>query len=269
MTTFHSTYKKYWYLFWHFRKLSLMKLIVYRTDFFFWLTVSMMWTFFNFFFFSLLIRLTDSLAGWQPWEMYALLSVFTMLDAFTWSVMYQNMRPYTADIFEGRLSFLLTKPVDIQFMVMTRETSYNNIPRFFVGLTALWWSLKKLHIEPSMYDIIMFTFAFVAGLLLVYIAWFTVATAAFWVEKLDNINEIVPGLRRIWQVPRQVYGGIISTVLTVLLPFGLVTSIPAEILVKQTPVVMIAYLLIFSLIFFGISRLFLQLSIRKYSSVGG
>lgn len=261
--------KKYWHLFWFFRKTSLMKMTAYRTDFFFWFFVSLMWTSFNFFFFSLLIRLSNNIAGWFTWELYTLLSIFTMVDAFTWSLMYNNMNPYTSDIFQGRLSNLLTKPIDTQFVIMTRETSYNNVPRFFVGLFALFWSLHKLNYTPNLASIILFVLTFSAGVLLVYTIWFAIATLAFWVERLDNINNIVPGMRRIWQVPRQVYGGFTSTFLTVILPLGLVSSIPSEVLLNKPTGIWTSYLIVISFIFFILARKFFHFSIKKYTSVGG
>ncbi|MBD3279546.1 MAG: hypothetical protein GF390_02435, partial [Candidatus Pacebacteria bacterium] len=77
--------KTYWQLFWQFRKLQLAKLMEYRGDFIFWSVISTMWTIFNLFFFSLIVQISQGLAGWSMTEMYLLLGVFTMIDALTWS----------------------------------------------------------------------------------------------------------------------------------------------------------------------------------------
>lgn len=260
---------KHWQLFWFFRRVSLMKLMEYRTDFYFWMVVSVMWTSFNFFFFSLLINLQNSLGGWTRWELYALLSVFTMLDAFTWSFLAQNMWSYTAHIFSGSLGTTLVKPIDAQFAMMATETSYNNVPRFLIGLTALGWSLYQLGVQLTVGTVALFSLTFLAALLFIYSLWFMVSTLAFWVEKLDNINEIVPAFRRLWQVPRSVYLGLASTIFTVILPLGLVSSLPTEILLHRVSGPWITYFLIVSGFTFVLSRLFFHYSIKKYTSVGG
>lgn len=260
---------KHWQLFWHFRKISLMKLVEYRTDFYFWMVVSIMWTGFNFFFFSLLININDTIGGWTRWELYALLSVFTMLDAFTWSFLAQNMWSYTAHIFSGSLSRTLVKPIDAQFAMMATETSYNNVPRFLIGLTALGWSLYHLGVQPTPVAILFFSLTFLAALLFIYSLWFMVSTLAFWMEKLDNINEIVPAFRRLWQVPRSVYLGVASTVFTVILPLGLVSSLPTEILLHRASWPLVAYFITVSGLTFAFSRLFFHYSLQKYTSVGG
>lgn len=264
-----SSMKKHWRLFWLFRKITFMKLMEYRTDFFFWLVVSLMWTAFNFFFFSLLIGLQNTIGGWTRWELYALMGVFTMLDAFTWSFFAQNMWNYTGQVFSGELSSVLVKPLDAQFAMMASRTSYNNVPRFFVGLAALGWSLSQLGIRPSILTVGGFILTFFTGLLFIYALWFMVATLAFWVEKLDNINEIVPAFRRLWQVPRTVYIGLSSTIFTVVLPLGLVSSLPTEILLAKAHWYWIPYFIFISLVTLALSRLFFYYSVKKYTSVGG
>lgn len=264
-----ATFKKYWRLFWLFRQMSVMKMTEYRTDFWFWFFISTMWTGFNFFFFSLIINASQTIAGWNRAEIYVLLSVFTMLDSFTWSIMAQNMWSYTDDIFQGTLSTLMVKPVDLQFITMWRETSFNNLPRFFIGIAVLVWSLRMAGVQPTLATAIYFSVLLISGFILVYSFWYVTCTLAFWTEKLDNINEIVPGLRRIWQVPREVYTGISSVFLTVIIPLGLVTSIPSEVILGKNSGSWAGYLLIASLVSLIISRWFLKISVKKYTSVGG
>jgi len=258
---------KYLRLFCLFRKISFMKLSEYRSDFFFWTLISTMWTAFNFFFFALLINLNQNIAGWGEWQLYLLLSVFTMLDAATWSIMGDNMWQYTNDIFSGRLSVLLLKPIDFQFAVMTQSNTFNNLPRFFIGLFALIYSANQLKLSLSLTQVALFILSFLSAFLMIYLLWFIVATLAFHVERLDNINEIVPSLRRIWQLPRSIYSGIFSTIFTVIIPIGLAVSIPSEIILGQS-YNWTWYLIFWTLGLFLFSRAFVKFSLKKYTSVG-
>jgi ABC-2 type transport system permease protein len=261
--------KKYWFLFWKFRQLRLMTLLEYRGNFFFWTLVSVLWTIFNYFFFSLIINVNQGIAGWSVPEMYLLLSVFTVLDGFTWSFFYHNMRMYTESVFSGQLSGHLVKPVDAQFILSVQDNSYTNVLRIFIGLVMMYWSINKLVTKPSIVSLCLFALLFFVSLLFVYSIWFIVSTFSFWVEKLDNINEIVPSARRMWQIPRSVYTGIASTFLTVILPFGLISSIPSEVLVGKFSLSWTLYFITFTLVIFFCSRLFFRYSIKKYISTGG
>ena len=261
--------KKYWNLFWHFRRIQLMKMMEYRSDFWFWLIVSLMWTAFNYFFFYLLFGNAETIAGWTQDELMIVLSFFTMIDALTWSVFWPNMSNYTEAVFSGGLSKYLLQPVSTTFLLTTEHITYHNVPRFFIGLAVLIATTVKMDVSVSFAQILLITVLMVTSFIFLYSGWFLLATISLWVDKLQNINDIMPGFRRIYQIPRQVYTGVTSLSFTFFFPVALVTSLPSEVLLGRTPVFLCIYFGIFTAIFALISYLFFRISIKKYSSVGG
>lgn len=247
-----------------------MKMVEYRSNFLFWSVVSLMWTAFNYFFFGLLFGQKDQLAGWSYLELQVVLSFFTMLDSFIWSVFYPNMTQYTQAIFSGELSKYLLQPVSSLFLLTTQHATYHNVPRFLVGLTVLTQSLIALGIYPSFLQILASMVLFCCSILFIYTGWFLTATLAFWVERFNNSADIMPGLRRVYQIPRQLYTGTISFVFTLVFPLGLVTTLPSEVLLqKNTSLSLSVYFVAFTLLFmFGTYR-FYKYSITKYTGVGG
>jgi len=259
---------KYWQIFWHMRRLHAMRMLEYRADFIFWLLISFMWTIFNFFFFAAIVNVTGVIAGWSTAEMYLLMAVFTILDSFIWSFFYNNMLQYTNDVFNGEFNKVLLKPIDSQFWLMTQNNNYANLLRFATGVGMLFWALRELELQPSILDFGLFLLLLSFSALFIYAVWFIISTLSFWVDKLDNINEIVPNVRRSFQVPHQVYTGIASTLFTVILPLGLVSSLPSEILLgRVSSWSTIFYFMTFTLITVLISRWFFNLSIKKYSGI--
>lgn len=259
---------KYWHLFWKFRGIQLMKMTEYRGDFFFWSFISVLWTIFNLFAFSLILRVSGNIASWNQYEMYLLLGTFTIIDAFTWSFFFENMSNYTRQIFKGELDYLLTKPVNTIFLLTTTENSYNGIFRLVIGISVIVYSLIKLNISVSLGGVFLYAILLLSGLLLMYSCWFIIATLAFWVEKLDNINQIIPGFRRILQVPRSTFSGVLSLLLTVLLPLSLIASVPSEVLLGKENVTIIFWLLISTVLTGLAASAFFSFAIKKYSSVG-
>jgi ABC-2 type transport system permease protein len=178
------------------------------------------------------------------------------------------MQEYTNSIFSGKMNMLLTKPIDTQFMLMTQTNSLNNIFRFFIGIGVLAWAVPQLEVSVSLFTWLLFVIMFIVALAFIYFLWFFLSTFAFWVEKLDNINNMIPAMRRVWQVPRQVYTGITSVLLTLVIPIGLVVSVPSEILVSKAAPFWLLYLTGFAVGMFFISRWFFNFSIKKYSGIG-
>jgi ABC-2 type transport system permease protein len=259
---------RYWQIFWQFRRLRFMAMLEYRADFFFWSFISIMWTVFNFFFFDLILGATGMIGGWTRPEIYVLLSTFSILDAFTWSFFYANMNDYTDSVFSGELSMYLTKPIDAQYLLSIKENSYNNVFRFVIGIGILIWSVGQLPYKLTPLHWLGYLGLLSISLLFIYSLWFLIATLSFWVDKLNNLNEVVPQSRRMWQVPRSIYTGLASVLFTVIVPLGLVSSIPSEILVQKLEYNWTLFFIGITIFLFGLGRWFFQVSIKKYSSVG-
>ncbi len=259
--------QRYLRVFFHIRKVELMQLLEYRGNFFFWAFVSMMWTLFHIFFFALIVNVSQTIAGWSPNEMFILLAVFTIIDAFIWSFFYHTMTDYTASVFSGSLNQVLVRPIDPQFLIMIKKSSYTSIFRLMIGIGLLIWSVGKLHPQPSLGQILLFLLFLGLSLTFMYALWFVLSTLSFWVEKLDNINEIVPFLRRVYEVPAEVYTGVFSFILTVMVPLGLVSSLPSQILLNKASPITAVYFLIVTICLTLFSRWFFFLSLKKFSGV--
>jgi ABC-2 type transport system permease protein len=261
--------KKYIKLFFAFRKIQLMKMIEYRSDFFFWMFVSLMWTVFNYFFFGLIFSQGKGIEGWNYNQILLLISFFTMIDALTWSVFWPNMSEFTKEIFNGELSKYLVLPVNSIYLILTQHASYHNVPRFLVGFVVMIHAINQLNLSISITQIVLAIIVFGFGIILLYSCWFILATCSFWVERLQNINDIMPQFNTVYKVPVQVYTGISGIIFSFVIPLGLITTLPSEIILGTENKFFILYFIFASSLFFLISIGFFKISIKKYSSVGG
>lgn len=259
--------KKYWQLFWQFRRLNMMVSAEYRSSFLFWTGVSLMWTIFNYFFFHVLVSVQGEIAGWDLPMMYTLASVYTILDSFTWSFFYHNMSEYTRKVFMGELSGLLLKPISTIFVLTFERLVINNLPRFLIGIGMLIWSVRQLDSLPTFGQGLAAIVAMLLGLTLMYALWFIMATFAFYFEKLDNINEIIPGLRRLQQVPRGVFFGLGLVGQSLILPLLLITNYPAELLIGIGTLRMGVVLLCCTAFTVLVAQRFFHFSVKRYVGV--
>ncbi len=258
----------YWRIFLALRKPDLQRTLAYRGDFIFWASISLMWTLFQLFFYSILISMTGEIGGWTEPELWVLVSVYTIIDAFTWSVLYQNMSAYTSSVYDGSLSLILTRPIPTQYLIMVNRVSYTNITRLLTGVIMLIISLHNLGQLPTLADTLIGIIFIIVAVLLIYFVWFILATLCFYVEKFDEINDMVPALRRIWSFPRTIYTGVFSLVFTVLLPLGLAASVPAESFLHRFSWPTALYLVAFVITLIWLSHLFFQFSLKRYHGVG-
>ncbi len=260
-----TSFAKYWTIFWYFRSIAVSMMLQYRASFIFWLVVSTMWTLFNFFFFHLITRVSGGIGGWNENEITLLIAVFSIIDSLTWSFFYPNMKNYTAAIFSGDVNYWLLKPIDLQFLAMTGTNSLSNAGRLFIGIGVLFWSLNALSLQPAWWQFGLFFLFLVLSMLFIYFWWFILSTMAFWFEKLDSINEMIPIFRVMWQVPRSIYSGLIAFFVTIVIPFGVVTSLPSEILLGKADFGWLVYFAAATFFSVWFSRWFLRFSLKKFS----
>lgn len=264
----YSRVATYWRVFLQYRKMWMMHLFTYRIDFFFWGFVSLMWTVFNLLFMEILIGISGNIGGWNRGQLYVLMGTFSILDAFTWSFLYNLFRQYTWQIFSGEFDFVLIKPVSTQFLVSVQRNSYNNIFRLILGIAIVMNGLSQLSFHPGVLDVLAYIGLMCVGMIMIYSLWFMISTVAFYVERLDNINEIFPALRQVFQVPRTVYTGFFSTLFTVVLPLGLISSLPTEMLLGRFSGNLVLYFVMSTMFFFVLARIFFVHSVKKYAGAG-
>jgi ABC-2 type transport system permease protein len=259
----------YWQIFWKLRTIQLQKMLEFRGDFIFWAGVSLMWTVFNILFFDVITQASGSIGGWNRQQMLLLLGVFSILDAFTWSFFYHNMRRYTEAVFSGDLSHILLKPIDPQFLIMVYDNNYTNVFRLLLGILVVAQAVRMGNVPLTLVHVCLFILTLTASLLLIYSLWFLLATLSFWVEKLNNINEIIPSVRRAWQVPHSIYTGISAVVFMLIFPVGIISSVPSQLLLGTSSWQMVAYLWGMSLFVFWLSRRFFFFSLHRFSGAAG
>lgn len=256
---------KYWDTFWAFRKLWLMKVLEYRGNFFFWAFIDVMWTVFTLIFFSLIINVSGNIGGWSRSEMLLLLGVFSILEALMWSICYHNMWHFTDSIYSGEFNLLLLKPLDTQFLLMTSRNSYSNISRLLIGVIMVGAALNQMAIAPSVLNLLTAICLLLLGFLFMYFLWFGLATFGFYLERVRNINEIIPALDHMWRVPNTVYSGATFLIFTTIIPLALLTTVPSETIMGVVNWRFAITLLVATIVAFILSRLFFTYSVKNYS----
>lgn len=247
--------------------MSLMRMLEYRADFFFWTVVNIMWTLFSLLFFSLLVNVQGNIGGWSRSEMLLLLGVFSIFQACMWMFMYGNMGDFVNAIYDGSLNLQLLKPVDAQFFIMTNHNSLSNISRLILGFAMIAVASRELGLTLTLANVGGMLMLLFISFLLLYFIWFTLACLGFHVERLRNINDILPSFDTIWRVPNSVFSGATYLILTTLIPLALLTTVPAEMLLGVVNWTNIAVLFVSTVIFGVFSRQFFKYSIKKYSGM--
>jgi ABC-2 type transport system permease protein len=214
---------------------------------------------------GLVFARTDTLAGWRPPELIALLGVYFTVYGAIHVVIAPSLTKFMEDVRLGNLDFTLTKPADSQLLVSMSEVRVWKLVDLVIGLAILAWGLAGLTDRIGPLEAAGFAIALVAGAATVYSFWMVLATSAFWFVRLENVPMIFWSMYQAGRWPVGIYPGWLRVTLTAIVPVALAVTVPAEALSGRLTAANLALACGVSLaVGFG-SRWFWLRGLRRYS----
>ena len=212
-------------------------------------------------------QLGQGFMGWNRNELILLAGIHQIYVALLFLFIFRQTFHLIRRIFKGQLDYDLVKPVDSQLAVSLRGGGLSNIVGIFTGLAIVIYSLNALSFTPTFLNISGAIIFLLLGLSIVYALMFMGAVLNIWFDRLENAIEF--GLRftaDISRFPTSAYSKINHLVFILLLPFTLVVSLPAKILLQRAEPIYLLVLFLSSIFFFYLARRFWFFALRHYTS---
>ncbi|MCC7292386.1 MAG: ABC-2 family transporter protein [Phycisphaerales bacterium] len=208
---------------------------------------------------------TESLNGWDAWQMLALMGVFRVMSGVIGLGIAPNMRAMMEDVRSGTLDFVLLKPVNPQFYVSARRFVLWRGMDIVVGLVMAGTASVKLGTSVGVMQAALFLLMLGAGVVIIYSFWLALATLAFWLTRISNIEMVFWNVFEAGRYPVDIYRPWLRWLLTFFVPLAFLTTFPAGMLVgKGTPSGMLMGWLAAAVALTG-ATLFWRFGLRRYS----
>ena len=208
---------------------------------------------------------TDSLAGWRPAELLAIVGVYTLVSGLTQLIIRPSLARFMEDVRLGTLDFLMTKPVDAQALVSMRQIEVWKLVDVVVGLVVLAVAIAQLGASVGLAEAVAFLVALLAGVTIIYSFLLILATCAFWFVRLDNILNIFQSMYEAGRWPIGIYPPWLRTALTFLVPIGFAITVPTEGLVGRLTSPNLLGAIALSIALPLVARVFWKIGVRHYS----
>jgi ABC-2 type transport system permease protein len=208
---------------------------------------------------------TDTLGGWSPEEIVALVGVYILVGGVISLVIQPGMEEFIGSVRDGSLDFILTKPEDAQLLVSIQRINIWSLIDIILGLGVLVTALvllgEKVGVTPAAEFILML----VSGGIIIYSFFLVLATLSFWFVKVENILTIFQSMYEAGRWPVSLYPGWLRYGLTFIIPVAFATTVPVEALTGRLTwqTLLIAVAIAMGLFIF--SRLFWRVGLRHYS----
>jgi ABC-2 type transport system permease protein len=208
---------------------------------------------------------TDTLGGWRPDEIVALVGVYFLVGGIIGLVIQPSMEAFIESIREGTLDFELTKPVDAQLLVSIQDVEIWELIDILLGFGLLTVALVRLGEQVGIVQAATFALMLLAGAAIVYAFWLMLATLSFWFVRVENILVIFQSMYEAGRWPISLYPGWLRFGLTFLVPVAFATTVPAEALTGRLDPGTLAGALALAAALLAVSRLFWRAGLRRYS----
>ena len=252
-------------LFWVFLRVSVLSELAYRANFFLQLFESLVDLGVALAGLAVVFSYTDTLGGWRPDEVLALVGVFFLVGGAIHLVIEPSMQRLIEAVSEGTLDFTLTKPADAQFLVSIQRVEIWKLTDLVLGTGLLVFALVRMGTHLGALQAAGFAVTLVAGGIIVYSFWLMLATLSFWFVRVENILVIFQSMYEAGRWPVSLYPRWLRFSLTFLVPVAFATTVPAQALSGRLTGRTLLGAGTLAALMLVVSRLVWRAGVRRYS----
>jgi ABC-2 type transport system permease protein len=249
-----------------FLKASFLVELEYRANFIartllglFWVSVTIIGT-------TVFFTHTDNIGGWTYNEMLIIVGLFTLMSGVIQTLLQPNVQKIIEMVRLGTLDFVLTKPVNSQFLASLRYSQLFSGVDVIAGVVIILVALDRMGYTPDASTMLIFAVMLLMALLIVYSIWVVMATTAFWFVKVGNLTELFNSVYDTGRFPVSTFQGILRVLLTLVIPIAFITTFPAQAVLGRLDSITLLAALVMGLVMFGFSAWFWRYAVSRYSS---
>lgn len=257
---------RYIRLYAHFLRFSFSRAMEFRFDFFFRIFMDILYYAVNIGFYKVVFNHTATLGGWNESQVMVFVGGFLVVDAINMTVFANNLWMIPDYINKGELDYYLLRPVSSLFILSLRDFAANSFVNLIAAFGFLIYALTQYEGALSFGGVTLFVILLVIGAILRYLLRMCFLIPTFWLHSGRGLDMVFFQLNRFIERPHKIFTGAMRIVLTSILPFGVMASIPATLLLDGFDWGLLGHFIAVTGAFSFIVRAFWKKGLRSYSS---
>ncbi|MDE3090571.1 MAG: ABC-2 family transporter protein [Chloroflexota bacterium] len=249
-----------------FYKYSIISELEYRVEFLANVFMSVFWLAWAIVSVAVFFLHSDRIGDWTWQEVLMVVALYTLFSGVMEALLRPNVGAVLDQVRDGTFDFVLTKPVNAQFIASLRNIVVWRLSDVVIGLGLIVYALAQLRITPTLGQLALFFLMLLAATFIVYSLWLMMVSLAFWFVKLDNFTELFNGFYEAGRYPVTIYRGFIRAFLTFVVPIAFVTTFPASALLGRIDQATVLMGIVFAIGLFVVSNRFWNFAVKHYSS---
>jgi ABC-2 type transport system permease protein len=257
---------RYFRLLFLFLKASFLVELEYRANFLSRAVLGLLWVSITILSTAIFFGHTDTIGGWSFNETLIIAGLFTLMGGIIQALFQPNVQKIIEMVRVGTLDFVLTKPVNSQFLASLRYSQWYGLVDVAAGSAIIIIALSRMGYAPDPLTLAAFALMLVLALLIVYSIWVVMATLSFWFVKVGNLTELFNSIYDTGRFPVSTFQGLLRILLTVVVPIAFITTFPAQAVLGRLDVPTLLGALFMAGLLFGFSAWFWRYAVSRYSS---
>jgi ABC-2 type transport system permease protein len=240
----------------------------YRTNFVARAAMSVFWTVWAALGVRVFFQFSDSISGWDYGELIVVVGLFFTVNGLRQALFEPNLEQMTEYVRNGTLDFLLTKPVNTQFMVSFRQLGVYNLLDPVLGLALSAIGLGVVSRLPSVRDLVSFVVMLAVATTLLYALTLALMAAAIRLVNSDGLGNVAFVTVELSRFPVQLYRNPVQTILTIV-PVAFLTTFPTEALLGRLDPWLLVVGPVVAVLAVGLASFAFHRSLRSYCGASG
>jgi ABC-2 type transport system permease protein len=208
---------------------------------------------------------TDTLRGWRPDEVLALVGVYFLVGGLIGLVIQPGIEQFIESVRDGTFDFTLAKPEDAQVLVSIQRANIWKLIDILMGAGVVAVALARLGEKLGGGHAAEFVAMLVAGGVIVYGFWIILATLSFWFVRVENLLTIFQSMYEAGRWPVSLYPGWLRYGLTFIVPVAFATTVPTEALTGRLSWQTVLMAIGLAIAVLAVSRVLWRAGLRRYS----
>jgi len=211
-----------------FIKVNLQIAFAYRADTIVNILINLMWLGWELLGLRIIFSNTETLAGWGPGELIALLGVFRLVNLLMAALIWPATEKFNTSVRDGSLDYTLLMPANSLFLITFSRIVVWRVWDLALAIVLIVIGIRMSGGSPSPLTLFYFLLLVASGALIIYSLWIVLIALTFWFVKFDNNVTILQALMDSGRYPVTVYPPWLRLIVTYLIPIAVATTVPLQ-----------------------------------------
>lgn len=248
-------------------KMKLSRMMVYRLSFFgasfvdgsqfiLWLLM-----------FNAIYSQVDSIGGWSRGQMIIFLGTFSLLNAINMTIYFFGVIGIPSKIKNGDLDHYLTKPINPLLRITFENINPGSAPLILLSIGIIAYGVSFVGTSLSTGTLWLYILFIILMAILYYDMEVIIRTIPFFVVSATSIEKVESAaLDLCMRVPGILFNGIFKVLFYFILPYGIMATIPTQILTNSASAPMIVLSAMIVIVFTVFTMSFWKFGLKHYKS---